>query len=1259
MKILKKWQTWISIFICVGINWIGKTAVIHFRPPLWLDSIGTCVIACALGPVPGVVCGIISNIVNTWADPNAIYYMPVSVAIGIAVGLLYPSKKRNLAFHIISVGVFTGFMAAVLSTPINLVMYEGNTGNDWGDALMHMLSADIRVPFINTFCGQSFIDVPDKTFSVVLAVGIMWFFKKIFGINKKKLGLAVAIPLMVALLPASDVEAVDLAAEYAGKIYDTEDGLASIEVNALAQTNDGYIWAGSYSGLYRYDGYKFREMDLDDRIQSVMSLFVDSKGNLWICTNDSGVACYNPETEAFEMYSTEDGLSSNVIRDITEDNKGNIYVASIGELCIIDTDRNIRTFKEKSFLNIDKVCTSGENVAALRHDGNILIIKDDSVQYYIGGNYTAIAPQMNGDFVLGNAENQTGTLRLSNGGTNIINKYYTDNTMFCNQLIYSKDYDGYFIADENGLGFISNQGVFTNLTEDGFDSSINDVIIDYQGNIWFASSKQGIKRYTWNPFEDIFLRADLKGEVVNSVVVRDGLLYVATDSGLKTIDLKTYYSVPIPYPEILKGARIRDVICDSKDNLWFCTYGEYGLVELTHDGQIVYFNTESKGALGKKFRTCTELSDGTIVASTEAGLNFVKYGRIVKTLGEKNGINATVINLVEDDNGRLMAGTDGDGIYIIENREITGRIGEEDGLNTLVVMKIVPCKGGYIFVTSNALYYYSHGAIRKLENFPYSNNYDVYVAEDDNAWILSSAGIYIVNVKELIGDWDYNYILLNRSRGLSSSLTSNARYTVKSNMLYLCCTDGVKRININNYNSFNQDFLLKVSNLTAGDTRIGLTDGVYVIPPTSSRIQFDVGVLNYTLSNPLLHIYLEGAEDEGVTCYQNELQSLSFTNLPFGEYTLHVQVLDATGTVVQRDEKFPVIKESQLFERGYFKAYLYFVCFLFILYVGWAIGYIIQNAHSLEKWQNEASRDPLTGLYNKRGANKEMIKACQTESGILMILDLDSFKPVNDIFGHDLGDRMLISMAQMMKICTREEDILARIGGDEFVVFLKNADREEVIQDKTLFLNTEMVRAAKTYMGDDINIPIGVSVGAVRVPAEGRDYEDLLKKADKALYTVKNNGKHGYSIYDSVGGASELVDAYGKGGITGLVKILDERTTPEHPYRLDYNSIQDVYRILKRLQKGRERKADFILLEVKNENSDQYPIEILEKFYDLVDNSLTPRDIYCIDGKTKIIIMSDIEGMGADISFIDEIEKKWAQDEEVKGFVMTCEKVKL
>ena len=150
MNILKVSKGIVKILVCVGINLLGRYLAMIMNLPFWLDSIGTMIIAIWMGPVAGAVCGSLSNISLQIIESNALPYLPVSVAVGVFLGLLYP-KERATYIKIVSAAVLTGVIAALISTPINLYIYGGRTGNIWGDGFMDMISRDVNVPILTSF----------------------------------------------------------------------------------------------------------------------------------------------------------------------------------------------------------------------------------------------------------------------------------------------------------------------------------------------------------------------------------------------------------------------------------------------------------------------------------------------------------------------------------------------------------------------------------------------------------------------------------------------------------------------------------------------------------------------------------------------------------------------------------------------------------------------------------------------------------------------------------------------------------------------------------------------------------------------------------------------------------------------------------------------------------------------------------------------------------------------------------------------------
>ncbi len=163
---------------------------------------------------------------------------------------------------------------------------------------------------------------------------------------------------------------------------------------------------------------------------------------------------------------------------------------------------------------------------------------------------------------------------------------------------------------------------------------------------------------------------------------------------------------------------------------------------------------------------------------------------------------------------------------------------------------------------------------------------------------------------------------------------------------------------------------------------------------------------------------------------------------------------------------------------------------------------------------NEKSKyDFLTGLYNRETFEKEFedFRNKDFDSNkvsAIFILDLDNFKKINDTFGHGTGDIVLKETSVILKNNLRSFDIIGRLGGDEFIILIKNLNSLEEIYKIAKRLNNNLI---KTYIQNNQSIDISASIGIAEIK-EGKSLKEICEKADKALYKVKNEGKNSYFI---------------------------------------------------------------------------------------------------------------------------------------------------
>ena len=732
--------------------------------------------------------------------------------------------------------------------------------------------------------------------------------------------------------------------DYVQTVYSSSNGLPCGEANTIAQTNDGILWIGTYAGLYRYNGHEFRWMDKYDSVRNVNCLYVDAEGRMWIGTNDNGLSIAINE-EIVNVLDQERGMPSNSVRSITQSADGYYYIGTTQGMLILALNgglKRVNTLREVNYADCVAADKRG-NVAAVTADGRLFLINRGQIRSSLR--------LVNEDADIFNCcgFDQYGRLLAGTTGNRIhiydITRdcFIEKKTLICEGLknlnsFYMMENGEIILSADNGIGYLNRKKVFHRINTNDFNNSIDSGLLDYQGNFWFVSSRLGVLRLAHSAFRDIFGTAGIDPQVVNAVVEWQDDYYIGTDRGLVVVDSTCREQVTNEYTEKLEGVRIRCLMSDKEEHLWVCTYGK-GLYEFCPDGTEYLYNMEN-GSFGNRVRTVLQLSDGRILAGGDTGLCFIKDHKILQEVGNSDKqLGSMVLTMIELSDGRILAGTDGDGIAVIEDGAITGILTRKENLSSEVILRMIPdTKSSGIFIVSgNGLCYMEEdGTIRQLSHFPYFNNYDIWAKDENTLFVLGSSGIYVVDRDDLVEDREnYSYDLLDARRGLNSALTANSwNYSDSSGRLFLPCDKGVFIMDTGLYSSEIRAYRMMVTSASLDGKSQKVERGMPLnIDKDIGKVELFPEIINYTIQDPYAGYYLEGFDSGWTIQPQSTMTSISYTNLPSGEYKFHLAVFDNSKEKILEERIYTLVKEKEIYENRWFMIYLLLVGMFIVVWI--------------------------------------------------------------------------------------------------------------------------------------------------------------------------------------------------------------------------------------------------------------------------------------------------------------------------------------
>lgn len=746
-------------------------------------------------------------------------------------------------------------------------------------------------------------------------------------------------------------------------LYNESNGLPTGEANEVIQTSDGYIWVGSYGGLIRYDGTVFRNFSLEGAIpsSSVRALIEDKEGRLWIGTNDAGV--FVMQEGKISHIPSDDETSFLCIRDFALGTDGSVYAASNSGVAVIRDGKLMPCEGEHAVggtvysVDVDK---SGRVWGSLNGGVCVMIENDRETKTFSSSEFFP-----DGETVYCTGSDDLGNIYLGTSGSTVLKlesgweddnskRTYIETPGVTTHNMIKTGPDGSVIVCGNvGACVILKSGEQIIFSEDDHAASLNSGCMDYEGNVWFASTSYGVVKFTEGCFESPNREAGLDGIPLNAVIRVSGYFFAATDSGILVYD-SDWNPVQNRLTELYNDVRVRCLTSDGNGNIWLASYATHDSVACYNPltDEISTFGT-AEGLLSNGARTVYMLSDGSVAVGTQEGLNIIRGGEVTASYGSSEGLTTTsVLCTVETPDGGILVGSDGGGIYEIKDGKVTNH-GFDEGLADGVVLRILrdDTGGGYFISAGSSLYYWDSEGFEKLAIQKGAGSVFDFYLRDGKLWILQNNGILSYDRKALLDGEDPRPKEYGSRHGLSGSLNANTWNWVdpEDGSLYLATRSGVSIFKFGGVENVPPKAVINSLYI----------DGEEIINPASvglgsdvNRITIDFSALTYTgTADVVMEYILEGFDEEPTVVTDESTASVSYTNLPGGDYIFSLSVYDPENADNPTVCRVDITKEKKIYEHT-----LFFVI-LGIAGIGIIVGGILiverAKVSSAEKRQKE------------------------------------------------------------------------------------------------------------------------------------------------------------------------------------------------------------------------------------------------------------------------------------------------------------------
>lgn len=921
--------------------------------------------------------------------------------------------------------------------------------------------------------------------------------------------------------------------DYFTETWSTVHGLPHNTVNAIAQTDDGYIWFGTWEGVARYNGREFVVFDRSPETglpdSGVRALHHDSLGNLWVGGSRGGLA----KVTAQQWFSKQP--MGTLINRLLVDTQQQLWIATEGGgLYRLGPNNQSQHWMQADGLPFDAIYSLLEDKA-----GHIWVGTGAGLVYF---QQEKIIPlnfeKLNHVRIFALAERNNGQLLI---GTERGLFQYDPATQYLTELLadvpvttilLQQDLMWVGTVDRGLLRYSNGQWEQLGLADGLPNNRVLDLLLDRENSLWVGTNG-GVLRLRDAPFTTYQTQHGLADDFVRAVLSHaNGCLFIGSSRGLNQHCDNSWQQIDLS--DVSVGQSVLSLAQGIDNTLWVGTYSDGAMqLQLTPKVKVLGHYQVSEGLASNEIRAILPLSNGSVWLATAQGVTLLNADGVAqKTLATEHGLQSVfTMALHKTADGRLFFGT-GEGVAFMKGEQLhklpLSQLDDAEYAfnfveDTEAGILWLPTDRGLVALdlTSGEL-----SIIGRQQGVPFDKLFQLVPDKLGYFWLSTNRGVLRFSRQQALDvvrgqRQQVDLELFGESDGMASSQAnggSNPAATLHHDgTVWVATSRGVSVVNPERLSSFSaiqppvvvEAFLVNGS-LQPQQLNYRLAAGI-------NRLELRYAGLGYVMPHRIQYrTKLEGFDLDWVN--RGSQMYAEYTNLAPGDYRFNVSARYPDGQWRELDTALEISIASFFWQRLSFQFFMLFVLIAAVSFmVRWRLSSLKRSelrlkhlvAEQTTELQLLARQDVLTGMANRRAFDEalQLEFSRSKRSGrtlCLALLDIDHFKRVNDNWSHTIGDEVLKRVAQQFKLHCRSVDHLARWGGEEFVMLMPNTDSiaaGEVCERLRLII--QQTDCADIAPGLQLTISIGLSANIGM-----QQSEQLLQQADKALYQAKHSGRN-------------------------------------------------------------------------------------------------------------------------------------------------------